>query len=159
MDGKINAVEVLKIAEEMERDGARFYQKAAELFDERDVHELFTDLAGWELGHERFFRKMRGEIEEAKGGSSECDDDNYKSMAALSIFAMRPDPAQELSAGATKKDVLKEAVQNEKDSIVFYLGLKDFFADAEGVEKIDEVIKEEMRHITILSQSLESRAS
>jgi rubrerythrin len=55
------------------------------------------------------------------------------------------------------KDVLKRAIQKEKDSIVYYTGLKDFIPGRAGKHKIDDIIEEEMRHIRILIQSLEQR--
>jgi rubrerythrin len=50
--------------------------------------------------------------------------------------------------------ILKEAITAEKDSIVFYLGMKDMVADGAGKAKIDVIIKEEMGHIRQLSREL-----
>ena len=50
--------------------------------------------------------------------------------------------------------ILKEAITAEKDSIVFYLGMKDMVADASGKDRIDAIIKEEMGHIRQLSREL-----
>ena len=51
-------------------------------------------------------------------------------------------------------EILKEAVAAEKDSIAFYLGMKDLVPERLGKEKIDVIIKEEMNHIKILGQKL-----
>jgi rubrerythrin len=52
------------------------------------------------------------------------------------------------------KEVLKAAIEAEKDSIVFYLGMKDIVPDALGKKRIDDIIKEEMGHIRLLSKEL-----
>ena len=43
----------------------------------------------------------------------------------------------------------------EKDSILFYLGIKDLIPPQSGQDKIDEVIREEQRHVAQLSRVLE----
>ena len=52
------------------------------------------------------------------------------------------------------EEILKIAITAEKDSIVFYLGMKDVVPVNLGKEKLDRIIKEEMNHITILSKKL-----
>ena len=43
----------------------------------------------------------------------------------------------------------------EKDSIVFYLGLRQLVPPAMGKQKLDAVVKEEMTHIAWLSNKRE----
>ena len=54
------------------------------------------------------------------------------------------------------KNILKEAILAEKDSIVFYLGMKDFVPEKFGKNRIEKIIKEEMGHIKLLSNQLTS---
>jgi len=42
----------------------------------------------------------------------------------------------------------------EKDSIVFYLGIKEMVPEKYGKDKLDKIIKEEMGHIKLLSKEL-----
>ena len=55
---------------------------------------------------------------------------------------------------SSMREILKAAILAEKDSIVFYLGMKDLVPDKLGKDKLDEIIKEEMGHIRILSKEL-----
>ena len=55
---------------------------------------------------------------------------------------------------SSMEEILKEAIVAEKDSIVFYLGMKDLVPEKLGKSRIDAVIKEEMQHITLLSKEL-----
>jgi rubrerythrin len=50
--------------------------------------------------------------------------------------------------------VLKAAILAEKDSIVFYLGMKEMVPEKFGKDKLDKIIKEEMGHIKILANEL-----
>ena len=50
--------------------------------------------------------------------------------------------------------ILKAAIQAEKDSIVFYLGMKDVVPPTLGGDKVDKIIREERTHLTTLSRRL-----
>ena len=52
------------------------------------------------------------------------------------------------------EDILKSAITAEKDSIVFYLGMKEAVSEDLGSDRIDNIIKEEMGHIKLLSKKL-----
>jgi len=52
------------------------------------------------------------------------------------------------------ENILKAAIESEKDTIIFYLGMKEAVPEHLGKNKIDKIIKEEMAHIRILSQKL-----
>lgn len=73
------------------------------------------------------------------------------------MFGIRPEPSDELSGRENIVEVLRMAIDKEKDSIVYYMGLKDFVSVKAGLDKINDIIGEEMRHIRILNQSLEQR--
>lgn len=161
MSVEFNAFEAFQIAEQIERNGAGFYRKAAGLFDDHDTCKLFLQLADWESGHEGVFANMRKQLsEEAPGQRIFKPEDvpfDPKAMAGLAVFGIRTEPSGELSGKESISDILKMAIGKEKDSIVYYTGLKGFIAAQAGKDKIDDIIKEEYRHIRILSQSLEQR--
>ncbi len=52
------------------------------------------------------------------------------------------------------KGILGAAIQAEKDSIAFYLGMKEMISVKSGKAKIDDIIKEEMNHIRLLAGKL-----
>lgn len=157
---EFNAFEAFEIAEKIERNGAGFYRRAAELFDDPSLAKLFLELAGWEKGHEQLFADMRRQL---FGQSSELrtfrPDDRLvpdaQAMASLAVFGIKPDPAEGLTGKENRAEVIAKAIEKEKDSIVYYTGLKDFVPTRAGKDKIDDIIAEEMRHIRILNQSLQ----
>ncbi len=157
---EFNAFEAFEIAEKIERNGARFYRRAAELFDDSQLRTLFLELAGWEKKHEGVFAAMREQLFQQSGELRTFRPDERllpeaQAMAGLAVFGIKPDPAEELSGNESRAEVLNRAIEKEKDSIVYYTGLKDFVPTKAGKHKLDEIIAEEMRHIRILNQSLQ----
>jgi len=75
-------------------------------------------------------------------------------MAGLAVFGIRAEPREELNGRENRVDILRRAVEKEKDSIVFYDGLKDFLSDATDREQVDRIIAEEMQHVRTLGESL-----
>jgi len=156
-----NAFEVFDIAEQIERNGTNFYIRAAELFDDPDTCQMFLRLAEWEKEHEQTFALMKQQLSEQSRqvSTSESEDllPDPRVMAGLAVFGIRSDPAEELHGRQDKTDIIRRAVEKEKDSIVFYHGLKEFVPAGADKNKIDDIIKEEMRHIVILDQSLKEK--
>ncbi len=52
------------------------------------------------------------------------------------------------------KEILKAAIEAEKESIVFYLGMREAVPGTLGKSRLDDIIKEEMGHIRLLSREL-----
>jgi rubrerythrin len=159
MDVGLSTFEVFEIAEKIERNGAKFYRKAAKLFDDFNIRSLFQELAGWELRHEQIFAAMRKQLSESayEVEASKSKGDlliDAQTMAGLAVFGIKPDPSGVFSGKMSKREIIKIALEKEKDSVVYYTGLMDFVPDRIGKDKIDDIIKEEMHHIRILSQSL-----
>jgi rubrerythrin len=140
---EFNAFEAFEIAEKIERNGAGFYRRAAELFDDPHISKMFRQLADWEKGHQQLFADMRNSLLP-----------DAQAMAGLAVFGIKPDPAEELTGKESKAEIIAKAIEKEKDSIVYYTGLKGFVPTRAGKDKLDDIIAEEMRHIRILNQSL-----
>ena len=158
----LNASEIFYIAEQIEQNGARFYRRAAEIFDDPEICKILLELADWEIKHKEFFAEMKKQLSESnpdiQPSVSEQILPEAKVMAGLAVFGIRPNPGDELSGRESETEMLKRAIEKEKDSIVFYTGLKDFTPAEIGKEKIDEIIREELRHIRILNKLWDRRA-
>jgi rubrerythrin len=159
MDTELTAFEALEIAERIERNGAKFYRHAAGLSSGRRTQSLFVELAQWETQHVKVFEQMKLRYTDprmlpddtGKGGG---DVMKATAMAGLAVFGIQPDPSTELSGRENRVDVLKLAIEKEKDSIVFYSGLKDFLTDRKDTKALEDIIAEEMKHVRVLRQSL-----
>ena len=159
MSFEFNADEILEMAEQIERNGARFYRKAAELVQDAAVSKLLEDLASWEDGHERAFAAMRADLADQEREPRVFDPEHETSMylqamADGHVFDTRVDPAEKLTGTESATDILRMAIGQEKDSIVFYTGLKEMISQTAGRERIEEIIKEEMGHIGFLNREI-----
>jgi rubrerythrin len=158
MESTLRVNDAFEIARQIERNGARFYRRAAELFDVTRAKSMLLDLAAMEDVHEKIFSEMEEELAEKSGMEIEQPEESaaayLKSLADGAVFPITRDPSELLTGEQTLSDVLTIAVGLEKDSIVFYLGIRDVIPEELGRHKISDIIKEEMRHITRLSDIL-----
>jgi len=157
MPTPFNADEVFEMAEEIERNGAKFYRAAAKKF--RSLSDTMLDLAAMEDQHEKTFAQMRAKLSETEKEPLIFDPDDeagmyLRAMADGHVFNVRIDPAQKLAGCQTAKDVLKAAIGLEKDSIAFYVGLRESVSAKAGGDKIQGIIREEMGHIAVLNNKL-----
>jgi rubrerythrin len=155
-----NADEVLKIAEQIERNGVQFYERAAERFD-GDTARRLRNLADMERTHEQVFATMRREFADAEQKLKAFDPQGEagRYLAAFAdgqIFAPRADAAALFGPESTERDILETAIGLEKDSVVFYVAIRDAVPEALGEDKINQIIQEEMAHIVLLSRALAS---
>lgn len=154
-----SANEIFEMAEELERNGSRFYRQAAESFKEPAKQQLLLSLAEMEDMHELTFEAMRNHLTDAEREVDTFDPDDeagmyLRAMADGHVFDLSQPPAEKLTGNESFTDILKIAIDCEKDSIVFYLGLKDLVPAKEGKDKIDAIIREEMGHISLLNKQL-----
>ena len=162
-----NVDEIFEMAEQIERNGAKFYRRVSEEAVASENRQLLLDLAAMEDEHEKIFAVMRADM--LKQGQMATVDLALdpegqaalylRAMADGRVFNMRADPSESLTGEETMGDILQTAIGLEKDSIVFYLGMKEMVPERLGRGKIDDIIKEEMGHITTLSGKLASLKS
>lgn len=154
-----SADEIFEMAVELECNGGKFYRQAAEVFTEPVKQELLLTLAEMEDQHELVFKTMRTQLSDAEKEINSFDPDDeaamyLRAMADGHVFDVSQSPAEKLTGNESFEDILKIAIGCEKDSIVFYLGLRDLVPAKEGKDKIDAIIREEMGHISILNKQL-----
>ena len=155
-----NADEIFEMAIRIENNGAAFYRKAASLQSDTKNQKFLESLANMEDQHQRIFTKMRTTLTEKDKGPKVFDPYNEVSqylaaMADTMGGEGSPSVADTLTGHESIEEILQIAVGLEKDSILFYLGIKDLIPAQSGQDRIDEIIKEERRHVVQLSNLLE----
>lgn len=153
MSYDFNADEVFEIAEQIERNGAKFYRTAAENIADADKKKLMIDLAGMKDEHEITFKNLRTGLTENEKVMTTFDPEGESEHYLRALADTRVFYEKEID-NTSLKEILKTAITAEKDSIVFYLGMKDVVPTHLGKQKLDEIIKEEMSHIRLLSKEL-----
>ena len=149
------ANDVFEMAEQLERNGAQFYRKAAENVSDPYSKKLLIELAAMEDEHEKTFASLRADLTEAEKTTTVFDPEDESVLYLRALADTRVFFKKKIDI-SSMREILKAAIVAEKDSIVFYLGLKDFVPDQLGKNRLDRIIKEEMGHIRILSKELVS---
>lgn len=151
MSTVFHADEVLQMAAQIERNGGKFYRKAAEINEEGK--DLLIEIAKQEDEHLALFEAMREEYAE-RAEQMEAFDPNGEAAAYLATMADTHvfdlggnDPDKLLKGDESLDDILNIAIQAEKDSIAFFGAMREMVPEDFGRKKIDALLKEEMKHI------------
>lgn len=154
MSYDFNADDIFEMAEQLERNGAAFYRRAAETKGlAPEEKNLLLRLAGMEDEHEQTFRTMRAELAGKEKAPTVFDPDGEAALYLRAFVETRVFFERELDT-STMKEILIEAIGAEKDSIVFYLGMKDAVPETLGRGRIEHIVREEMGHIRLLAEQL-----
>ncbi len=159
MSIRFSADEIFEMAEEIERNGGKFYRKAAEGAADNETRRYLLDMAAMEDGHLQTFTEMREQLSDAEREVVTFDPENE---AALYLDAMadshgtegKKSVTEELTGDESIAEIVSIAIGAEKNSVVFYSGLKTLVTDAAGKNKVDKIIAEELSHIASLTNKL-----
>jgi len=160
-----NADEIFEIAEQIEINGAAFYRQMADNISEASIRQLFLEFASMEDVHKKLFADLRANLSDQEKESRVFDPEGESAqylhaLADLRIFDQKAAEQFDLSESLDEPEKIKKvfwaAIGREKESIVFYLGLKGLVPEKLGKDKIDDIIQEEMKHLRLLSNKLTS---
>jgi rubrerythrin len=159
MSIQFSADEMLRVAEQIERNGIAFYTAAAQQVESPDLAELLLRLASWETGHARLFASLREKLTARERETVTFDPDNeislyLRSFADSVVFTANLDPSTLFDAHTTPLTILQMALARERDSIVFYTGLHGTVPAQLGADKVERIISEEYGHAAMLQQRI-----
>jgi rubrerythrin len=153
-----NASEIFEIAINIERNGQIFYRKAALITDNESIKELVESLATMEESHERYFIKLKNEFSSNYAGYMPDIDGQLemylKSYANGKIFDLQKPPEAFLNEKSSVEDILEVAIDFERNTVVFFTLIKELVPEGLDKEKIDVLIKEELKHVAMLCNQL-----
>lgn len=148
-----NAKDIFEMAKQIERNGVKFYEAAANGVSGEDEKKLLLNLAKMEETHEQTFADLQAELTAAETAETTFDPDNQAALYIKALVDTKVFFEKDIDT-SSMKEILKSAITAEKDSIVFYLGMKDLVPGKLGSTRIDDIIKEEMSHIQLLGKEL-----
>ena len=153
----LSASEIFEIAIQIERNGAAFYRKAARSAAEEQTRQELNDLAAMEDMHQKVFTDLMCSLITDEGEPEWYDADGdeaayLESFASGEVFDMTQDLSSQLSPTATLRDVLRLALERERDSVVFFVGLQRLIPPSMGRDQVEAIVDEELGHITLLSK-------
>ena len=149
------ADDVFAMAVRIEENGKTFYTGAAELAKEPATKNLFSDLAAMEAGHIDAFRSLRAALPDSDLSNIVWDPEGLaesylQATADTHVFTVEAADSR-LKKIKNPMEVLDMAIQFEKDSVAFFIGMKELLPDPSGKGEVDKLIKAEMEHIKMLS--------
>jgi rubrerythrin len=148
-----NADEIFEMALKIEQNGENFYRDSAAKIADPEAIRLLLKLADMELEHQRIFNGMRATLSAADKRAMTFDPNNESGLYLASLANTKVFFEKDIGP-SNPEGIFKAALGAEKDSIAFYLGMKDLLPTGSGREKVEEIIREEMRHIRILGERL-----
>lgn len=159
MTYSFNASEVFDMAVRIEENGAAFYRKAAETQSDAANKEFLTKMAVMEDGHKAIFATMKQDLSHSEKKETVFDPEEEQSLYLAAMADSHggegsPSAADSLTGAETMEAILTTAIGLEKESILFYLGVKDYVPENLGKAKIDDIIREERRHVSQLTAVL-----
>ena len=153
------ALEVFEIAEQLERNAAKYYRDASMAAKNKDIQKLFFTLAEMEDKHRNIFSDMLADYKN-NTETNIVDPDNeillyMNAIAKNSGWEGKAAPQMNFKGNETPAQILDSALKAEQASIDFYLGIKQFVKSQNDKDKIDQIIKEEMSHVVYLQKNLQ----
>jgi rubrerythrin len=154
-----SADEVVKTAIQIERKAAQFYADAAEKSRRPAIDKLFGSLSKMETDHARIFGEMEAGMSQQERGTQLYDPGNemlyfLQDMAGIHAWEGKAGPDRKLSGEEAPEEVITIALHAEHEGINFYTFLKDYVPQSSGKERVDTIIREEMRHVAALNRYL-----
>ena len=155
MSISFNADEIFEMAEEIERNGAMFYRQTAAKCKDKEIKKMLLNMADMEDGHLETFQQMRTQLSAQEKAGMVFDPDNeaalyLQTMAEARGWEGRKSPSEQLTGNETMKEILEIALNSEKESVVFYFGLRSFVSEKAGKDKVEQIVLEELSHIRTL---------
>lgn len=152
--------DVFEIAEQIERNGAAFYRKAAGFVGSNTTSKLLNELAEKEDEHLQTFTEMRKRLVPSESSITVYDKDeivaiHLQALADNEIFNTDKEPEDLLTGNESEPDILRIAIAKERDSIIYYSAIRSLIESDEDKERVEQIIKEEQKHYEDFSTALE----
>ena len=156
MSMQYNAGEVFQIGMDVELNGQAFYAAAAAGCKDADAEAMLERLGRQEEAHYKTFSRMREQLPEGADPAAVYDPDGQMqaylhALADSRVFTSETEAAQVARDCASALDVLKVAMQFEKDSVLMFETMREMTRAEWGQEKIDGLIDAEKGHIRMIS--------
>jgi len=145
--------EIVEIGIQIEKNGKDFYDTLVGQLADQKAKEVFTFLSSEEARHILAFQKILAAVE--KYEPSEAYPGEYfaymNALASEHVFTQK-DKGKELARGVkNESEAIEMGIGFEKDSIIFYEGMKKVVPDFDQ-KVLQELIIQEQNHLRKLTE-------
>ncbi|MEK6647657.1 MAG: ferritin family protein [Candidatus Firestonebacteria bacterium] len=145
--------EIVELGVQIEKNGKDFYNTLAAKFKDEKVKEICKFLAEQEEKHIGIFSKILESVDKSASQPRESyagESSAYmNALANGNVFTQKNKGNEVAKAVKNEKDALDVALGFEKDSIVFFEGMKKIIPQ-KNHKSINWLIEEEQKHIVQL---------
>jgi len=144
--------EVVEMALQTERLGYKFYTTMSKRFKkQKELKELFDILAKMEKAHENRFESLKDFVIKREPEDWQEAQKYFRAIMESEFFIGKRKSLPSMSNIKTERDAVELAIGFEKETLLFYIGLR---GEIREKHILDEIIKEEQSHITWLTSIL-----
>jgi rubrerythrin len=124
-----------------------FTELSAKFYKHPDIKEVLDGIALQEAEHKRVFEQLLAKVP-LKKDSSRPDDIDFLNTIDISAYF---DALDHIDTMQRPSEIINLAFEFEKDTVLFYIALRDLY----GMDPaLDEIIRNEKSHMTILMKYL-----
>ncbi len=153
MANYLNAADVISTAVEIEKRGYQFYVQASTQASDPKEKEFFAFMAKEENRHEAIFADMLKRVGGTEIPASASDDEYYDYVHSLiDSHCLFMDNQQD----AIKANPFKQAMQFEKDTILFFQAVEPLVPESEQ-KFIRQCIDEERSHLLMIAKQMKAQ--
>jgi rubrerythrin len=151
MKASPEALKAIETAIQIEKDGQKFYNQAANQVDSPTGKRMFQTLARDEAAHVKLFEDTRQSLLN-EGDWLTPEQVSASSPSRLTRLPIFPsvDEVKEMRLPERELDALRRGIQAEKDSIIFYSRQMEQVDDPDARAMYAFLIEQEEGHRTIL---------
>ena len=151
MADKFSGCEIAEIGVQIEKNGMEFYSELAKMTDNPKAKEVFGYLAEAETRHMEVFRKVHGTFCAYDPGGAYTDEyfAYLNAIAGQYVFTQKDRGVETARSVKNYQDGIDLGISLEKDSILFYLMVREMVPENERA-LVDAVISEEKKHLVDL---------
>lgn len=141
--------EIIKFAIEKENESAELYQHLLNHTTAPEIKSILERLIQDEHRHKAFYTEMMRMSEIHSPSKPLKDNEEYDAYMKDMIASTRKAPLLTEADFSDVKLIIDYAIDREKDSVMFYSGLRNYVPDA-SKETVSKIISEEVKHVAIL---------
>jgi len=143
--------ELIDIAMGIEETGYYFYSTLKSKFKDESFQQMFQFLADEELRDKDIFSNMLKGLNDTQGVFTEEYYTYLKAIGTTRVFSNSNDVDTIAPTLNQPLDIIKIAMDAERDSIVWYSELKEIYRnDTRSKDLLERLINEERKHVLIL---------
>jgi rubrerythrin len=153
------ATELMDMAISIEEEGQAFYRVCLSTTDDARMKGVFQYLLDQEIEHARTFSRMKGNLnpDESLPESYPGELRNYLNAFVKGEVFDDPKTAQDnVQRLKDENEIIAVALELEKQSILFYSGMKLLVRHSDA-EEVDRIITQEHRHVRRLHSFRQER--